>query len=122
MSADPFLFAARILGNIFTYCAGVIGGIFAPSLASGAALGQLLATTFGFESVKLMILVGMVAFLTGVTRTPFTSFVLVLEMSNSHDVILYLMLSSLVANVTARIINSTGFYEQASHDIVSRAP
>jgi H+/Cl- antiporter ClcA len=120
-SAHPFLALARVLGNVLTYFAGVIGGIFAPSLSSGAALGQLLATTFGFESVKLMILVGMVAFLTGVTRTPFTSFVLVLEMSNSHEVILYLMLSSMVANVSARIINSKSFYEQAAHDIVSQA-
>jgi H+/Cl- antiporter ClcA len=120
-SAHPFLALARILGNVLTYFGGVIGGIFAPSLSSGAALGQLLASTFGFESVKLMILVGMVAFLTGVTRTPFTSFVLVLEMSNSHEVILYLMLSSMVANVSARIINSKSFYEQAAHDIVSGA-
>lgn len=119
--ASPWLSLSRILGNMFTYFGGVIGGIFAPSLSSGAALGQLLASTFGFTSMKLMVLVGMVAFLTGVTRTPFTSFVLVLEMSNSHDVILYLMLSSMVANVTARIINAKGFYEQAAHDIVSRA-
>ena len=120
-TASPLLSLSRILGNMFTYFGGVIGGIFAPSLSSGAALGQLLASTFGFESMKLMVLVGMVAFLTGVTRTPFTSFVLVLEMSNSHDVILYLMLSSMVANVTARIISEKGFYEQAAHDIVSRA-
>ncbi|MNL80250.1 putative voltage-gated ClC-type chloride channel ClcB [compost metagenome] len=82
----------------------------------------MLANVLGFESVKLLILVGMVAFLTGITRTPFTSFVLVLEMSSSHDVILYLMLSSVIANVSARIVNSKGFYEQAAHDIVNAAP
>ncbi|MNJ96796.1 H(+)/Cl(-) exchange transporter ClcA [compost metagenome] len=111
---------ARIFGNFFTYIGGVIGGVFAPALSSGAALGQYLSILFGFANVKLMILVGMVAFLTGVTRTPFTSFVLVLEMSNSHEVILYLMLSSVVSNVTARVINSKSFYEQAAHDITSR--
>lgn len=120
-TASPWLSVSRILGNMFTYFGGVIGGIFAPSLSSGAALGQLIASTLGFVNMKLMVLVGMVAFLTGVTRTPFTSFVLVLEMSNSHEIILYLMLSSMVANVTARIINSKGFYEQAAHDIISRA-
>ncbi|MNL47157.1 putative voltage-gated ClC-type chloride channel ClcB [compost metagenome] len=68
-----------------------------------------------------MILVGMVAFLTGVSRTPFTSFVLVLEMSSSHEVILYLMLSSIVSNLTARLCFKDSFYEQAAHDIIRRA-
>ncbi|WP_291515989.1 chloride channel protein [Bdellovibrio sp. ArHS] len=108
----------RILGNFFTYVGGVIGGVFAPALASGATLGQFLAQSFGFEYVKLMIMVGMVAFLTGITRTPFTSFVLVLEMSDSHEIILYLMLSSLVANVMARLVNSTSFYEQVAHNLI----
>lgn len=117
--SNPLLSISRIFGNLFTYVGGVIGGVFAPALASGAALGQQLSLLFGFPNVKLMILVGMVAFLTGITRTPFTSFVLVLEMSNSHEVILYLMLSSIVANVTARVINAKGFYEMAAHDIIS---
>jgi H+/Cl- antiporter ClcA len=113
---------ARILGNLFTYVGGVIGGVFAPGLASGASLGQFLAQTLGFPAVKLMAVVGMVAFLTGITRTPFTSFVLVLEMSNSHDAILYLMLASVVANVCARAVNSQSFYEQACHDIIQANP
>jgi H+/Cl- antiporter ClcA len=111
---------ARIFGNFFTYVGGVIGGVFAPSLASGAALGQQLSLIFGFESVRLMVLVGMVAFLNGITRTPFTSFVLVLEMCNSHDVILYLMLSALVSNLTARLCFKDSFYEQAAHDIIHK--
>ncbi|KYG67884.1 hypothetical protein AZI87_01000 [Bdellovibrio bacteriovorus] len=112
--------AGRIFGNFFTYIGGVIGGVFAPALASGATLGQFLAQSFGFEYVKLMIMVGMVAFLTGITRTPFTSFVLVLEMSDSHEIILYLMLSSIVANVTARLVNSKSFYEQVAHGILQQ--
>jgi H+/Cl- antiporter ClcA len=118
--ATPMVASSRILGNFFTYIGGVIGGVFAPALASGAALGQWLSQLMGFESIKLMILVGMVAFLTGLTRTPFTSFVLVLEMSNSHEVILYLMLASVVANVSAKLVNGKSFYEQAAHDILYR--
>lgn len=120
-ASSPLIPLARILGNFFTYIGGVIGGVFAPALASGAALGQFLAQIMGFASVKLMILVGMVAFLTGITRTPFTSFILVLEMSNSHDVILYLMLASVIANVCSRIVSTQGFYEQAAHDIIEAA-
>jgi H+/Cl- antiporter ClcA len=120
-ATTPLVPLARIFGNFFTYIGGVIGGVFAPALASGAALGQLIAQLMGFASVKLMILVGMVAFLTGITRTPFTSFILVLEMSNSHEVILYLMLASVIANVCSRVVNSQSFYEQAGHDILAAA-
>ncbi len=117
--ADPLLFVGRIFGNFFTYIGGVIGGVFAPALASGATMGQFLSQFFGFPNVKLMIMVGMVAFLTGITRTPFTSFVLVLEMSDSHEIILYLMISSMVSNVAARIFAPKGFYEQAAHGILA---
>lgn len=117
---DHLLPVARIFGNFFTYIGGVIGGVFAPALASGAALGQSLSDLFGFANMKLMMMVGMVAFLTGITRTPFTSFVLVLEMSNSHDIILYLMLSSVVSNVAARVLAPKSFYEQAAHDLINR--
>lgn len=119
VTTTPLVPLARIFGNFFTYIGGVIGGVFAPALASGAALGQWMAQLLGFASTKLMILIGMVAFLTGITRTPFTSFILVLEMSNSHEVILYLMLASLVANVSARGIGEKGFYEKAAHDIIT---
>lgn len=120
VAASPLPFLGRIFGNFFTYIGGVIGGIFAPALASGAALGQYLSQLFGFANAKLMIMVGMVAFLTGITRTPFTSFVLVLEMSDSHEIILYLMLSSIVSNVAARVLAPKSFYEQASHDLISK--
>lgn len=119
---NPLLPVARIFGSFFTYIGGVIGGIFAPALASGATLGQFLSQIFGFMSVKLMIMVGMVAFLTGITRTPFTSFVLVLEMSDSHEIILYLMLASLVSNVTARIVSAKSFYEKAASQILANHP
>lgn len=112
---------ARIFGNFFTYTAGVIGGVFAPALASGAAMAQYMSGLFGFDGPRIMMLVGMVAFLTGLTRTPFTSMVLVLEMTDSHEIVLYLMLSSFVASLVSHTVNSKSFYEQAAHDILISA-
>ncbi len=115
------LVIGRIFGNIFTFCGGVVGGVFAPSLASGAALAQWLTDVFTFTSPHLMIMVGMVAFLTGVTRAPLTSFILVMEMSNSHDSIMYLILSSLVANSVSKLILYESFSEQIAHVFVEKA-
>jgi len=54
----------------------------------------------------------MVGFLTGVTRTPFTSAILVLEMTDRHSVIFHLLLAAMVANVAALLIDRHSFYEQ----------
>lgn len=119
-SSDSTFPIARILGLFFTYIGGVIGGIFAPSLSAGASLGHYLSTLLAFENTRLLILVGMVAFLTGVTRSPFTSFVLVLEMSSSNEVILYLMLSATISNLAAKTLFAKGFYEQVTEDILKQ--
>ncbi|RYZ82722.1 MAG: chloride channel protein, partial [Proteobacteria bacterium] len=72
----------RVLGVAVTYISGCAGGIFAPSLAAGAALGAAFAQAFSFDNQNLIIVLAMIAFLTGATRSPFTSFILVFEMTD----------------------------------------
>jgi H+/Cl- antiporter ClcA len=63
----------------------------------------------------------MVGFLTGVTRTPFTSAILVLEMTDRHNVIFYLMLAGMAASLAALLVDKHSFYDhlrtQYLHDI-----
>jgi H+/Cl- antiporter ClcA len=54
----------------------------------------------------------MVGFLTGVTRSPFTSAILVLEMTDRHSVIFHLMLAAMLSNVAALIIEKHSLYDQ----------
>jgi H+/Cl- antiporter ClcA len=53
----------------------------------------------------------MVSFLTGVTRTPFTSAILVLEMTDRHNVIFHLMLAGLLANLVSLLIDRHSLYD-----------
>ena len=114
----PFL---RFIGPIFSFSVGGAGGVFAPSLSTGAAIGSAVASWFQLTATdsNLVILCGMVGFLTGVTRSPFTSCILVLEMTNASNIIFYLMLSGLVANIFARAISKRSFYDFL-HDIYLR--
>ena len=57
----------------------------------------------------------MVAFLTGVTRTPFTSAILVLEMTDRHNVIFHLMLAGMVASLVAMLIDKHSFYDHLKY-------
>jgi H+/Cl- antiporter ClcA len=104
----------RITGPVIAFNTGAAGGVFAPSLAGGASVGAFIATLFHFAgaNANIIILSGMVGFLTGVTRTPFTSAILVLEMTDRHSVIFHLMIAALLSNIAAIVIDKHSFYEQ----------
>ena len=91
---------------------GAAGGIFAPALSIGATIGGALGNLLEMSATNtnLLVLAGMVGFLTGVTRSPFTSAILVLEMTDRHSVIFYLMLSAMMSSAAALIIDRRSLY------------
>ncbi len=113
----------RIIGTMFSFTTGAAGGIFAPSLGAGAGIGSLMAGWLEVtaNNANLLILCGMVGFLTGVTRTPFTSAILVLEMTDRHNVIFHLMIAGLVASLVSMFIDKHSLYDhlkvQILHDL-----
>ncbi|HJT23537.1 MAG TPA: chloride channel protein, partial [bacterium] len=113
----PFL---RMVGSLAFYASGGAGGIFSPSLAAGACTGSALDSLLHSGSPHLLILLGMAGFLTGVTRTPFTAFVLVIEMTDHHVAIFPIMLSALTADLVARSLGRESFYEWAHHRFMAK--
>lgn len=105
----------RMASNFMTYVSGAIGGVFAPALSIGAAIGGWGSQFVTGANPQIWVLGGMVAFLTGVTRSPFTSMILVLEMTDSHGVILDLMLAAIFAQGFAKLVDPVSFYEHMSH-------
>lgn len=103
----------RIMGTILSFTTGAAGGIFAPSLGAGAGVGSLISgwLEVSANNANLLILGGMVGFLTGVTRTPFTSAILVLEMTDRHNVIFHLMIAGLVASIVSMLIDKHSLYD-----------
>lgn len=104
---------ARYISAILAYANGGAGGIFAPSLGMGASIGAFISEFLHMSNQNLFTMLGMVAFLTGVTRAPFTSFVLVLEMTDRHSVIMPVMIAAVSAQIFARFAGKHSFYEQA---------
>ncbi len=107
----------RTIGPILSFTTGAAGGVFAPALSAGASIGGLFAQAFHLTATdsNLLILAGMVGFLTGVTRTPFTSAILVLEMTDRHSVIFYLMFAGMVASLVSILIDKHSFYDHLKH-------
>lgn len=63
----------------------------------------------------------MVAYLTGVTRSPFTSAILVLEMTDRHNVIFQLMLAAMVAGIASLIIDKHSFYDHLKRKFIDES-
>lgn len=103
----------RVAGPVLSFATGAAGGVFAPSLGAGAGLGSLMAGWFeaSVTNTNLLILCGMVGFLTGVTRSPFTSAILVLEMTDRHNVIFHLMIAGMVASLVSMLIDKRSLYD-----------
>ncbi|MFL5773521.1 MAG: chloride channel protein [Flavisolibacter sp.] len=118
--STPSTVLVRMLGSIICFNTGAAGGIFAPALAAGASVGSFISGAFNMSGsgANIIILSGMVGFLTGVTRTPFTSSILVLEMTDRHSVIFHLMLAGLISNMAALLIDKHSLYEQLKKSYV----
>jgi H+/Cl- antiporter ClcA len=103
----------RIMGSMVSFTSGAAGGVFAPGLSSGATIGAVISGWLHLsqQNANVVMLAGMVAFLTGITRSPFTSAILVLEMTDGHHVIFHLMLAALVSNLAAYFIDKHSFYD-----------
>jgi H+/Cl- antiporter ClcA len=88
-----------------TQWAGIPAGIFAPSLAIGAAIGNDVALLTYHAQVPALIALGMVGFLAAVTQAPLTAFIIVMEMVDGHAMVLSLMACALVSCVVARVVS-----------------
>lgn len=111
---------ARIIGPILCFNTGAAGGVFAPALAAGASIGAFLSGMIDLagSNANILILSGMVGFLTGVTRTPFTSAILVLEMTDRHSVIFHLLLAALLANLVSLMVDKHSLYEKLKRNFL----
>ena len=111
----------RIFGPAISFSTGAAGGIFAPSLAAGASMGAYIADIFDIpgSNANILILGGMVGFLTGITRTPFTSAILVLEMTDRHSVIFHLMLAAMVAHLASVLIDRHSLYDHLKKQYIN---
>jgi len=107
----------RMGGSLLSFTTGSAGGVFAPSLSAGASIGSVISGWMHLSetNANLLILSGMVGFLTGITRTPFTAAILVLEMTDRHNVILHLMMAGLTANLVSYLVDRHSLYDHLKY-------
>jgi len=109
----------KILATLATYLTTIPGGLFAPSLASGAGLGSDLALLFPAEMASTIVILGMIGYFTGVVQTPITAFVIVMEMTDNQELVLAMMATALIASGTSKLICKKPIYEALAENLLA---
>jgi CIC family chloride channel protein len=104
------------LATSFTLGSGNSGGVFAPSLFLGAALGGAFGTVVehfapgATAGPGAFAVVGMAAVFAGAARAPFTAILIVFEMTNDYRMIVPLMAGVIVSLILAERLHHESIY------------
>ena len=106
IGSAPVVYAlGKLVATWLTVWSGVPGGLFAPSLAIGAGIGNDVALLTGFSDHSALIALGMAGFLAAATQAPLTAFIIVMEMIDGHSMVLSLMACALIASLVSKLIS-----------------
>jgi CIC family chloride channel protein len=108
-------FIAHFFLTMLAYSSGAPGGLFAPALVMGSALGYLVgevATWAGIaHEAASYAFAGMGAFFTGVVRVPVTAIVIVFEITADFNLVLPLMITCALSYIVAESAYRGSIYE-----------
>jgi chloride channel protein, CIC family len=111
------LVLGKLISTTASYSSGGCGGIFAPSLFIGGMSGFFFA---GLASIWLpmndadrvvLAAVGMAAYLGTLLHAPFTSLLIVFEMTHQFEMVPALMIGIIISQAVARKFSKLNFYE-----------
>ena len=118
------LFIWKLVATCATIGSGGLGGIFTPNLVIGAAFGAFFA--FGVHwftgaetteatkvETQIFAFVGMAGLTAATMHAPVTSVVLVFELTRHYELTLPVMLCSIVASITASLLDEDSYYTAA---------
>lgn len=110
------LLVAKLAATSFTLGSGGSGGVFAPSLFMGAALGGGIGwianaiMPFPVASPGAYAVVGMGAMVAAATHAPITAILIIFELTGDYRVILGLMVSCVIGTILAQRLRRESIY------------
>lgn len=110
----------KMLATFVSFISGIPGGLFAPSLSTGAGIGHVVAQLLTQADAGALIVIGMAAYFAGVVQAPITAFVIVMEMTDNHQMVVPLMLATLLANAISRVVCPRPLYKALADSYLAR--
>lgn len=115
-SLAAIVFVSQFILTLVAYGSGAPGGLYAPSLILGSALGYLVGigehAVLGLSSPATYALAGMGAFLSAAAKVPITAIMIVFEMTTDFNLVLPLMIGSVTAYIIAEKIAPGSLYDK----------
>ena len=87
---------SKWVANLAAAATGAPGGIFSPSLATGAGIGGAIGQSIPFAASRDSVVLGMAGYLSGVVQAPLTSAVILMEMIRDPGLVGPLMACTLI--------------------------
>jgi H+/Cl- antiporter ClcA len=107
--------AAKFAASLAAAACGAPGGLFAPSLATGAGLGAVFAHLGLGVASRDAVVLGMTSYLSGVVQAPLTSAVILMEMTREPALVGPLLLAALLARWASSWVMPEPIYHLLSH-------
>ncbi len=111
----------KMLATVLSFASGTPGGLFAPTLFTGAMLGGAVCGIARLVApdvtgpIGAYALVGMGTLFAGILRAPMTSVFMMVEVSGNYSIVLPVMISNSVAYMISRRFQPTPIFEVLSH-------
>ncbi|MFZ5748896.1 MAG: chloride channel protein [Pseudomonadota bacterium] len=112
---------AKFVATLATTLSGAPGGVFAPSLAVGAGLGNLVKGMFPHDPAGAIVVLGMVAYFVGVVRAPFTAVIIVSEATAGRGMILPMFATAIIADAVSALVCRERLYHGLSRPFLDAA-
>jgi H+/Cl- antiporter ClcA len=117
---EPFYPVYKFVASLASYLSGIPGGIFAPSLSTGAGIGADMYRLLPLAPLDLMVLLGMVAYFAGAVKSPITGFVIVMEMTDDQNTLLALMAAAMIGYGVSYLLTPQPLYHSLAQMLIER--
>jgi H+/Cl- antiporter ClcA len=112
----------KLIANLLSSLAGIPGGLFSPALAVGAGFGHNLSVLLPEVKPTAVVLLGMSAYLAGVTQAPLTSAVITMEMTDNNEMLLPILATVLIARGFSALVCHVPVYKALAQRLVADVP
>ena len=127
LGALAVLLIIKFIFSTASFGSGSPGGIFLPLLVLGAVTGGFFSRLLGLAGmdqsyITAFVVTAMAAYFAAIVRAPVTGVVLITEMTGDFTTLLPLVLTSLVAYLTAELLGTKPIYTQLLERSLGKSP
>ena len=108
-----FISLNKFISVLLSIGSGLFGGILSPSIFIGAFGGYFFGDFFHSLDSRVFALIGTAAMLSGTTKAPLRSSIIIVELTHSYQLILPILVSSAITNYIISLFEKGYYFKRA---------